>query len=108
MDGAEVLPKPVVFLDQNGNWPLCRTAKCKKNGTLAVYCEPEGKKPIHCTKCKSSMEVKSHFVNLKGYLHSKGELDPYNVDRTDSEMCAIFGVPMEESGEEDGSATDSS
>ena len=42
MDGAEVLPKPVVFLDQNGNWPLCRTAKCKKNGTLAVYCEPEG------------------------------------------------------------------
>ena len=108
MDGAEVLPKPVVFLDQNGNWPLCRMAKCKKNGTLAVYCEPEGKKPIHCTKCKSSMEVKSHFVNLKGYLHSKGELDPYNVDRTDSEMCAIFGVPMEESGEEDGSATDSS
>ena len=56
------------------------------------------------------MEVncKLHFVNLKGYLHSKGELDPYNVDRTDSEMCAIFGVPMEESGEEDGSATDSS
>ena len=42
MDGVEVLPKPVVFLDQNRNWPLCRTAKCKKNGTLAVYCEPEG------------------------------------------------------------------
>ena len=73
-----------------------------------VYCEPEGKKPIHCTKCKSSMEVKSHFVNLKGYLHSKGELDPYNVDRTNSELCATFGVPMEEIGEEDGSATDSS
>ena len=32
----------------------------------------------------------------------------YYVDRTDGEMCAIFGVSMEESGEEDGSATDSS
>ena len=108
MDGAEVLPKPVVFLLQIGNWPLCRTAKCKKNGTLAVYCELEGKKPTHCTKCKSSMEVKLHFVNLKGYLHSKGELDTYNVDQIDSEMCATFGVLMEESGKEDGSATDSS
>ena len=57
-------------------------------------------KPIHCTKCKSSMEVKSHFVNLKGYLQGKGELDSFQVDRTDTEMCEIFGVPVEQSEEE--------
>ena len=82
---------------------MWRTARCKKNG---VYCEAEGKKPIHCTKCKSSMEVKSHFVNLKGYLQSKGELKTFKVDRTDSEMCEIFGVPIEESGEEESTETD--
>ena len=105
----EVLPKLVVFLDHNGNWSICRTAKRKKNGTLAVHCEPEGKKSMHCTKCKSSMEAKSHFLNLKGYLQSKGELKTYKVDRTDSEMCdQNFGVPKEESGEADGSTTDES
>ena len=105
MEGVEILPRPIIFLDTNGNWPLCRTAKCKKNGTLAVYCEPEGRKPIHCTKCKSSMELKSHFVNLKGYLQSKGELERFKVDRTDSEMCEIFSVLLEQS-EEDESDTD--
>ena len=30
IDGVEGVPKPVAFLHQNGNWPLCRTAKCKK------------------------------------------------------------------------------
>jgi len=58
------------------------------------------RKPIHCTKCKSSVEVKSHFVNLKGYLQGKGELDSFQVDRTDTEMCEIFGVPVEQSEEE--------
>ena len=100
MEGVEMLPRPIIFLDSNGNWPLCRTAKCKKTGKLAVYCEPEGRKPIHCTKCKSSMEVKSHFVNLKGYLQGKGKLDSFQVDRTDTEMCEIFGVPVEQSEEE--------
>ena len=51
------------------------------------------------------MELKSHFVNLKGYLQSKGELERFKVDRTDSEMCEIFGVPLEQS-EEDESDTD--
>ena len=48
------------------------------------------------------MEVKSHFVNLKGYLQGKGELDSFQVDRTDTEMCEIlsFGVPVEQSEEE--------
>jgi hypothetical protein len=46
------------------------------------------------------MEVKSHFVNLKGYLQGKGELDSFQVDRTDAEMCEIFGVPVEQSEEE--------
>jgi len=100
MEGVEMLPRPIIFLDSNGNWPLCRTAKCKKTGKLAVYCEPEGRKPIHCTKCKSSMEVKSHFVNLRVYLQGKGELDSFQVDRTDKEMCEIFGVPVQQSEEE--------
>ena len=47
MDGVKGLAKPFMFLEQNRNWPLRRTAKCKKSGTLAVYCEPEGRRPIH-------------------------------------------------------------
>ena len=45
------------------------------------------------------MELKSHFVNLKGYLQSKGELERFKVDRTDSEE--IFGVPLEQSEEDE-------
>ena len=85
MGGVEGVPKPVSFLYQNGNWPSCRTAKCKTNSTLPVYSEPEGKKPIQCTRCKSSMEVKSHFVNLKAY-HRKEQLENYKVDQKNSEM----------------------
>ena len=46
------------------------------------------------------MEVKSHFVNLKGYLQGKGKLDSFQVDQTDTEMCEIFGVPVEQSDKE--------
>ena len=63
--------------------------------------------PIQLQKANSLHQVqklngsyKSHFVNLKGYLQGKGELDSFQVDRTDAEMCEIFGVPVEQSEEE--------
>ena len=28
--------KEAKFLDTDGNWPLCKTAKCKKAGKFAV------------------------------------------------------------------------
>ena len=46
------------------------------------------------------MELKSHFVNLKWYLQSKGELEWFKVDRTDSKMREIFGVLLEQSEDE--------
>ena len=45
---------------------------------------------------REDLEVTS---TLKGYLQGKGELDSFQVDRTDTEMCEIFGVPVEQSEE---------
>ena len=36
---AQAVPKPVLFLESVGNWPLCRTSKCKSLGRYAVYAE---------------------------------------------------------------------
>ena len=46
---------------------------------------------------REDLEVTS---TLKGYLQGKGELDSFQVDRIDTEMCEIFGVPVEQSEEE--------
>ena len=30
LEEVQGVPKPVLFLDSHGNWPLCRSSKCKK------------------------------------------------------------------------------
>ena len=55
------MPKPSLFLDSQGNWPLCRSAKCKKARVYACYSEAINKKPAWCSGCKSSNDVCTHF-----------------------------------------------
>ena len=45
--------------------------------------------------------IEVSFCGLKGYLQSKGELVRFKVDRTDSEMCEIFGVLLVQSEEDE-------
>ena len=40
----EGLPTTVTFLDGQGNWPLCKSKKCKVDGRYAVYGEQAKKK----------------------------------------------------------------
>jgi hypothetical protein len=40
----EGLPTTVTFLDGHGNWPLCKSKKCKVDGRYAVYGEQAKKK----------------------------------------------------------------
>ena len=92
LDEVEGVPKQVHFLDSHGNWPLCRTTKCKKVNKYAVYSEHSNKKPIYCGGCRPNDMVYVHYNNLKVFLQSKGILDKYKVDQTDANACKVFGV----------------
>ena len=80
------------FLDSHGNWPLCRTTKCKKQNKYAVYSEFSNKKPAYCGGCRPNDMVHAHYTNLKVYLQSKGMLEEYKVDATDENACKVFAV----------------
>ena len=36
------------ILDMDGNWPLCKTSKCKKLGKFAVYADTAKNVPQYC------------------------------------------------------------
>ena len=70
----------VNFLDQNGNWPLCKTGRCKKLGKYVFYADSANEPPRFCFVCKS-MEFKFvYYNNLKAWLASKNLIQKYNVD----------------------------
>ena len=69
LEQVDGIPKQVQFLDVHGNWPLCKTLKCKKTGKYAVY-----------------REVRS--------LQSKGLLENYVVDTRDANACTAFGKEL--------------
>ena len=92
VEAQDGMPMSVHFLDAQGNWPLCRSKKCKELGKYAVYGEQAKKKPVYCYSCKDSNMLHTHFNNLKVWLKSKGMLDKYKVDKNDTSMCAAFGL----------------
>ena len=55
LESVAGVPKPVQFLDSAGNWPLCRTKKCKELGRYAAYSEQAGKKPVYCSSCRPNV-----------------------------------------------------
>ena len=92
LEEVQGVPKPVLFLDSHGNWPLCRSSKCKKEKKYAVYSEVAGKKPAYCANCRPNDMIHMHYNNFRVYLQNKGELECFQVDTSDKHMCAAFGV----------------
>ena len=80
------------FIDSDGNWPLCKTVKCKKSGKFAVYADTAKKVPRYCFSCKSAEFQFVYYNNLKSWLTSKNMLQTYKIDTTDPEAKRIFGV----------------
>ena len=90
-ESQDGMPMSVQFIDALGNWPLCRSKKCKELGKYAVYGEQAKKKPVNYFSCKDPNMLHTHF-NMKVWLKSKGMLDEYKVAKQDSSMCAVFGL----------------
>ena len=91
LEQVEGIPKQVQFLDARGNWPLCKTQKCKKTGKYAVYSKEASQKPKYCGGCRLNNMVHVHYNNLRVHLQSKGLLQSYVVDMRDVNACTDFG-----------------
>ena len=94
LEQVEGIPKQVQFLDVHGNWPLCKTLKCKKTGKYAVYSEGASMKPKYCGGCRPNDMVHVHYNNLRVHLQSKGLLENYVVDTRDANACTAFGKEL--------------